>query len=518
MKNIVFLLIILAIFSISCGSHFNPRYYYNRGSGGSSSNPDGPNIGGGGEGLDPKDDPFVDYDGSRPWNDPDYNFKMDFDNYVIEAQFDGNNRPTYKLVRGTWNKGDESKNEYWYNGPDSEGGGTTIGSMKYYLYKGMNHLFASDSEYNKSDRLDRFYFYRFEGSAFGVSIKNCLIAIDTYSKLVFAFGVPNLWKKPVNVPGVPYAPAGWQAVENGWEAKYEVNTKDQFANVDGIQYFYEYDPVGVVKANGEIEIFQWCLDSIGDNSKYAPRVKGNVIDLARKIASETEKEGRSPYMPIKVSTKKDIVTITVNSLKNLDMQSKEFFIGIDRGVKDLAYYTYTIAAAGYNNSIPQDYTKIVDLDPQPGMVNNIDIDDVTKLNIGQQINFDNSQSFSMNDIDKNGATIDLSSRIHKYNKETGFADVAAFGRHGSGEVAILGEPKVKLKYDSTQGGFVFDKENSIMSSTSTTAVITFDNSDTFILKKGETKEIVLKYTWTKGLNTSGESVEIKYTLTFENNN
>ena len=176
---------------------------------------------------------------------------------------------------------------------------------------------------------DRFYFYRFEGSAFGVSIKNCLIAIDTYSKLVFAFGVPNLWKKPVNLPGVPYAPAGWQAVENGWEAKYEVNTQDRFANVNGIQYFYEYDPVGVVKANGEIEIFQWCLDSIGNNSKYAPRVKGNAIDLGRPIASETEKEGRSPYMPIKVDAKLSMaVTAEQIQIQNVDVVSANYLFGV----------------------------------------------------------------------------------------------------------------------------------------------------------------------------------------------
>ena len=93
MKKIIFLLIISSILIISCGSHFNPRYYYNRGSS-SSGNTDSPDIGGGGEGLSPEDDPFVDYDGSRPWNDPDYGFKMNFDEYVIEAKFDENNRPT----------------------------------------------------------------------------------------------------------------------------------------------------------------------------------------------------------------------------------------------------------------------------------------------------------------------------------------------------------------------------------------------------------------------------------------
>lgn len=514
MKNIVFLLIISAIFAISCGSYFNPKYYYNRHSSSNNGPGESEDIGGGGEGLEPKDDPFVDYDGSRPWNYPNYSFTMNFDDMVIQAEFDDKNRPKYKLVSGKWNQGDASKNEYSYNGDNTSAAGNNVSGVVYYLYKGKNPTFKPDTSYNQSDRLERFYFYRFTGSALGiVDLDNFLIAIDTYSKLVFAFAVPSFWDSVVGNA----VPDEWSAVENGWEADSGNNSKIWFNQTDGIRYFYEYDPVGVVHSDGSIEIYDWCLSSIANNNKYAPRVDGNKIDLTREIAKEGS-PGRSPYMPIKVSTKKDTVRIAVNSFKNIDMKSKKFYIGIDWGTQDLAYYTYSIGAAGYDNSIPQDYIKIVDLDPQPGLVNNIDIDDVTKLNIGQQIDFTDSQSFTMNDIDENGATIDLSSRIHKYNYESGFADVAAFGKHGSGEVGILGEPKIRLKYDSTQGGFVFDKENSIMSSTSTTAVITFDNSDTFILKKGETKEIVLKYTWTKGLNTSGESVEIKYTLTFENNN
>ena len=502
MKNIVFLLIILAIFSISCGSHFNPRYYYNRGSGGSSSNPDGPNIGGGGEGLDPKDDPFVDYDGSRPWNDPDYNFKMDFDNYVIEAKFDGNNRPTYKLVRGTWNKGDESKNEYWYNGPDSEGGGTTIGSMKYYLYKGMNHLFASDSEYNKSDRLDRFYFYRFEGAAFGVSIKNCLIAIDTYSKLVFAFGVPSSWKKPVNLPGVPYAPAGWQAVENGWEAKYEVNTQDKFANVDGIQYFYEYDPVGVVKANGEIEIFQWCLDSIGNDSKYAPRVDGNAINLEREIAREGF-AGRSPYMPIKVTaTTKDTITITAKTLKNISARSKDVTWGSGKDPLNVAYLAYGIGGSVYNDVSAGDIELYKDLYADGASTGTL-VSKLQEISVENYIDINSGKTYELKSIDSQSGYIDLASSIHKYNDRMYFADTAGFPGSGSGTIADRSQIKLHLKYDKDRQLFYIDS-----------FTVTYDTE--FTLERGQTKELTIRYKWMKGNDTvKGEEVEVTYTLKFE---
>ena len=310
MNKIKLLIIIsmISIFMMSCGSGFNPMLYYNRSSKTLEKNPE-VDLGGGDEVINPDKDPFVQGD----WNKEDYKFDGSIiKNYFFTSSFDSKNVPTYKFMRDSsksWAVSDSSKSEYTYDGTsfNNLAQGYKIDPANFYRYDGKNPLVAATSSYNQSERLKRFIFYRLQGHAVIVPLNNYLIAVDTYSKLVFAFGVPSLWKKPVNIIGVPYAPAGWQAVENGWEAKYEVNTQDRFANVNGIQYFYEYDPVGVVKANGEIEIFHWCLDSIGDNSKYAPRVKGNAIDLDRPIASETEKEGRSPYMPIKVSTKKDIV-------------------------------------------------------------------------------------------------------------------------------------------------------------------------------------------------------------------
>ncbi len=477
MKKIIFLLIISSILIISCGSHFNPRYYYNRGSS-SSGNTDSPDIGGGGEGLSPEDDPFVDYDGSRPWNDPDYGFKMNFDEYVIEAKFDENNRPTYKLVPGKWNQSDTSKNEYWYDGPDTEGGGTTIGSMKYYLYKGNNHLFAADSAYNKSDRLDRFYFYRFEGAAFGVSIKNCLIAIDTYSKLVFAFGVPSLWKRPVNIIGVPYAPASWQAVENGWEAKYEVNTQDRFANVNGIQYFYEYDPVGVVKANGEIEIFQWCLDSIGDNSKYAPRVKGNAIDLGRPIDSETEKEGRSPYMPIKVDAKLSMaVTAEQIQIQNVDVVSANYFFGGIDYKKGLAGISYDIRF-GYNTSsgVMDNFVTINKFDKTTMFA------DLFSVKVGETKTITSTPSeLKIEYTEKEDIYLLLDANVTVYSSGNFWTSEWASA------MIDLETPIVKLKYDKTKDAFVFD---SIYGNNADRII---EHTEGFELIKGSSKDFTITF-------------------------
>lgn len=159
----------------------------------------------------------------------------------------------------------------------------------------MNPTFNVTNGYNKSSRLKRFWFYRFTGNVV-MNTDNYLIAIDSYSKLVFAFAVPTKWKAIVGIP----APVEWGAVELGWEANADtanLNSQVKFA-VDGVRYFYEYDPVGIVKPNGDIEIYQWCLDSIGNNNRYAPRLNGSASDLTRKIA-DYGFAGRSPYLPMK---------------------------------------------------------------------------------------------------------------------------------------------------------------------------------------------------------------------------
>lgn len=292
-RNILFIIILSVLFD-TCGSYLNPRYYYQQMNTDREENgTEEPDIGEEGI-LDPKKDPFK----TGGWNDPNYRgFSLDLDNeYVIASSFDLKNRPKYMLIKDdTWKSGDIYRNEYYYNGTNTKAAGFNVSKVKYYMYKNMNPTFGSESSYNKSDRLKRFWFYRFTGSA-GLNTDNYLIAIDSYSKLVFAFAVPTKWKKILGIP----APLEWGAAELGWEASAgseNLNSQIKFA-VSGLSYFYEYDPVGIVKPNGEIEIYKWCLDSIGNNKRYAPRLDGNPSDLTRKIA-DYGFAGRSPYLPIK---------------------------------------------------------------------------------------------------------------------------------------------------------------------------------------------------------------------------
>ena len=511
------LLLIVVLFLSSCARGFSPMYYYNRTSKSSSSTNDGilpPDLGGGDENLSPEEDPFNNDNGDKPWNDPNYGgFTLNLDNLVIRADFDGNNRPTYRLEEGTWTSFYPASNCY-KNGGDlsSSAGNFSITGVTYYLYKGKNPTFDPNSSYNQSDRLKRFYFYHLIGSSAGKKVDNFLICIDTYSKLVFAFGVPTKWTKVV----IAQMPIEWSAVEVGWEADAYSNSPIYFNNTEGVQYFYEYDPVGIVLPDKTIKIFDWCLDSIANN-RYAPRVKDNVIDLDRPIASATETEGRSPYMPIKVEAgTKDNITIMAKSLKNISVKSREAVFGIMSSPKNNAWFTYTIAGVAYNNEMGSGVLQnIENLDPRSeSMTGMIYLNETKNIAINQQADFSSQIVNEVKNIDK-GATIELASRVDKYNKETGFADTAKFGQRGSGNMAAISAPILKLKYDTNNKHFVVDDENSVMSNEELSTTINYYTPN-FTLKRGDTKDITIRYKWMKGNDASnGEEFEITYTLKFE---
>ena len=378
MKKFYLLLLIICIFVISCGNHFfNPRYYYNknnRGTTASSTEEEAPpDLGGGDENLSEDEDPF-----KKPEvNDLNANgFTLDLDNMVIEASFDKSNRPTYKLVPGKWIPGSEGKNDYYYDGPNTTAAGYSMSSVKYYMYKQKNPTYDINSAYNQSSRMERFYFYKFYGEYLSVGSANYLIAIDKYTKLVFAFAIPTKWKDML----VRNAPETWGAVELGWEADGNItgSVKKIYFAVDGITYFYEYDPVGIVRKDGTIEIYQWCSDSIGLRNLYAPQFDGTVGDTSRPVATYNT-PGRSPYMPLKVANteaseedankfKDDMKTLSGQEYKYRDYSGYTATKPADKGqisdltqwVKDyagksLTLYTYSLTDNGETITIKQNH-------------------------------------------------------------------------------------------------------------------------------------------------------------------
>ena len=537
-KIYLFILFITAfLFVYSCQSRLNPRYLYNSKSLSDNGNsgggdlpddiPDEPSDTNAGGGETNEDgtvtvylDPFV----HGEWNKSDYRFNMNFDDMQIRASFDGNNRPTYKLVSGNWNFVNSSANSYSYSGPDTTGAGQSISWVQYYLYKGKNPLFAVDSRYNKSDRMKRFYFYRFTGKALGmVNTDNYLIAIDTYSKLVFAYAVPVQWKQ--YIAGTPKAPIKWGSVDAGWEADYNSGGKASF-KVSGASYFYEYDPIGIVKQNGEIEIYQWCSDSIGNNKKYGPRIDGgNVKDLSRPIATYGM-PGRSPYIPIKTNvskgdtngiiggddygeTTKDIITITAKSFKNIEAWTWHFGVYFFHDLKrSVGFYHFRIGGAVYDGNFPTEVDYIENMNELGGISDYKS--DLVYLDWNQEKKFTKSKSYEIEDIKRDkDVYLDLASDIGKYNLTMTFTDTAGFGYNHSGWVANKGSQKIRLIYDPDKDAFVM---YSIKDANGFSHMTIADPN--FTLKRGEKKDFTIKYTW-KGLTGYNESAELTYTLEFK---
>ena len=547
-KIYLFILFITAfLFIYSCQSRFNPRYFYNKSA--SDENNGGDDLPGE---FDPDDeripiwstnyipdfsgdssdgtnedgtitvylDPFV----HGEWNKPDYRFNMNFDNMQIRASFDGNNRPSYQLVSGNWNLANSSESSYYYDGPNTTAGGQSLSSVQYWLYKSRNPLFAVTSRYNKSDRMKRFYFYRFNGKALGlVYTDNYLVAIDTYSKLVFAYAVPVEWKQ--YIAGTPKAPIKWGSVDAGWETDYNSGGKASF-KVSGATYFYEYDPIGIVKQNGEIEIYKWCLDSIGNNKRYGPRIDGgNARDLSRPIATYGM-PGRSPYIPIKTNisggstdgvlggddygeTTKDIITVTAKSLRSIGAYTWRFgayYLGkllISEG-----YYHYKIGGVVYDGNFPSEVEyiwRMNDLLPLIAYEG-----ELSKFGWGETKYANNHfKSYEIEDIKRDkDIYIDLAADIAKYNLSLEYVDTAGFGNNYSGWVANKDSQKVRLIYSPDKDAFVVDSvkdENGF-------SQMTVDKN--FTLKRGEKKDFIIKYVW-KGSTGYYETMELTYTLGFK---
>lgn len=284
--TLTFITVIVSIFIISCGSPFDARYYNRRKSNTSEKDTsDKPNIGG--ENVVPPDqDPFI----KGEWNDPNYNGfdGSKFDNWFIKASFDNSNVPVYQFTTFAgrfWIPENVQKNEESFeagnDGNTAQGYG--INPMTIYKYKGKNPLVSPTSEYNTSDRMKRFYFYRFIGKSgiggIGISLDNYLIAVDSYSKLIFVFGAITKTETLSFPPGKPPIPRDWGPIESYAEKR----------------PFYEYDPIGIVKEDGTVELYKKYKDDMSANTFTPDKFAPSIVDPTRDIATYG-KPGRSPYL------------------------------------------------------------------------------------------------------------------------------------------------------------------------------------------------------------------------------
>ena len=362
MKRAFLLSILFAVLFTSCNmgmlGQYSDYYYYspNKNTGGSSGGDSGP-----GEDIeipdidvDPEKDPFI----KGEWNKPDYKFDgTKFETWLLKVEFDGSNIPEYGFFEDEtqWT---ESQVKVGYpevsfnadkRGWKAQGYG--MNPLSIYRYDHKNPLIAADGTYNNSDRLQRFLFYRIIGEAVVVDLDQYLIAVDTYSKFVFAYAKVT---STTTVVGNK-VPNGFGPVESYGEKR----------------FFYEYDPIGYVKESGELVLYQEYRDAMLATKSigFFPAIK----DPSRPMASE-EGPGTSPYY--------------VDSVENIDPEAlKDMFKGKTYSIRDvnnsLILYTYAISEDGNTLTITQThyYDGVMD---EPQVFTNPEVVGSSSLKFGEK--------------------------------------------------------------------------------------------------------------------------------------
>lgn len=219
---------------------------------------------------------------------------------LVGTYFDNNNVPQYAMQSGdVWVTKDTAKGEFVHaKAPNTTGQGYEIKNVYWYQYRGLNPLYAADGTYNSvlqktakgNPKLSRFHFYRFTGDTLSPSLDNFLFAVDTYSKLMFAFAYPT---KTESVFG--------NNVPKAW------GPTDGEAFLGTTYQFYMYDPVGYIEKNDgkyNVVMYDWFKNNLA-KGVYHPTLGGLDSKSSGTAFTETaQKEpsgaGLSPFNNHKV--------------------------------------------------------------------------------------------------------------------------------------------------------------------------------------------------------------------------
>lgn len=260
----------------------------------------------------------------------------DFDQLsLVGTIFNNSNVPVYAMRQeNVWVSKNTDQAEFVHaNAPNTEGQGYEISNVHWYQYRGKNPLYAYDGNYNTvlqstskgNPKLSRFYFYRFTGDTLSPSLDNFLFAVDTYSKLMFAFAKPTASK---NVFG-NNVPTAWGATDG-----------EPF--IGQIYQFYMYDPVGYVeKKDGgyNVVLYQWFSDNLA-KGEYQPTLggknaKSQGTDYAQVARKSPDGAGKSPFNNHAV----DFFAQNMKLLAGATFTSREI---LPDGGNGLVLYKYTV--------------------------------------------------------------------------------------------------------------------------------------------------------------------------------
>lgn len=322
-SNFLLFLVLISAFMMSCGRYsFNPRYYYGKNSS-YSSDEDGvidiPEVSPPKE-IPAEEDPFK---VESEYNNPNYGGynASKFDSWLFKASFRDDKLPIYTFFDDTaryWTAGGMDWNSIpanYYLGKDGENTaqGYAIKNLTVYKYDKDNPLY--DDKGYLPGRMDRFRFYSINGvsgvASINAPLKQYLIAVDTYSKFVFAFGKITGTESFMGQD----VPSKFEAIE------FHGDKKD----------FYEYDPIGYVTITGEVAFYQHYIDEfVANPTSYTPKQHG----YDNYAEHNKTKPGKSPYVPLNSNTEAS------------DEDKKKYEEDIKQYAKEYKYRNYS----GYQKS------------------------------------------------------------------------------------------------------------------------------------------------------------------------
>ncbi len=439
--------------------------------------------------------------------------------YRISVVETGNLTESYFANEDLYTLSDASKGEYIYK----QGGETfTIYAavttkakdVTYYQYRSINPFFSAYGAYNtrsfekadgtKESLMQRFQFFRWSGTVSGQGVSNYMVALDTYTGLIFQFSEIDDW---ATIMGID-APSKYAA----------------FESYDERRNFYEYDPAGYVDASGTIVTTDWYKTDVAKPFKDA---KTEPPPLTGKSPYYYE-EGVTDSIPASIPPQgghpvSGTISVKAKTLKNLDVDTlitfipnDTFLVGGSTLVLSDPKYSYSIATKAYSGSSGEQtdaYMFATESKKEITKNNSVEFANNTKT-----ITFANTEEM---------LTLELLADISR--DAQGVEDITKLGGFEIGWITSLFGNDVILPTSSVSSldvptALVYNREK-----------LYWEDGNGFTLGDGETKDYIINYTygdgtvaltyelsWSRGesVSSAGNNVlipEIKKVDTTDNN-
>lgn len=323
---------------------------------------------------------------------------------------------------------DKGNGEYEYVGRD--GKGKIIGNgqqnktwdLTYYMYKTRKDRWIESNHFDpnlnaeEAEKQKRFYFYRFTGKTASPTLNNSTFCVDTYSKFLFFYSEPAT----KNVSFGNTIPSNWK--------DYEAETDGHHTKRD--KKFYEYDPVGFVREDGSVVIYNWVKAKIVA-SDYSPSMNEKFKYVAKAGKSgEKGSAGHSPYkyekLKIYSSDAQDddssnpTLWIRAKSLKNSTMAGLKWTSAVVTWVSapDDPRFSYSLKASLSYKKNETPVSKTTELIQKNAGNNSGTANDFHAIKTGTEALFDFSKFFQQEvEPEFQDLTIKLDLQIVKSNRQ-----------------------------------------------------------------------------------------------------